>query len=144
MKKGAVLFATITGLAVLAGSWSVSAESKQVKKVAVTPTSAESGVTMFKTYCAACHGVDGKGNGPAASALKVQPANLTVLKQKNGGKFPGLKVSHILEGTDEIHAHGSSDMPLWGPIFRSLDGSNIPVTKLRIANVTSYLESIQQ
>jgi mono/diheme cytochrome c family protein len=134
----------MTCLAVFGGGWSAGAQSKQVKKVSVTPTKAESGADMFKTYCAACHGPDGKGNGPAASALKVAPPNLTLLKQKNRGKFPALKVTHILEGAEEIHAHGSSDMPLWGPIFHSLDGTNTALTKLRISNVTGYIESIQQ
>lgn len=31
----------------------------------------------FKSYCAACHGPKGKGNGPAAVALDPRPADLT-------------------------------------------------------------------
>jgi hypothetical protein len=70
-------------------------------------------------------------------------ADLTMLKQKNGGKFPAAKVSHVLEGADVL-AHGGTDMPLWGPIFRSLDPGNAALAKLRIANVQKYLESIQK
>lgn len=144
MKRTLSLFA-ITGLALLGAGWSAAAQAqKEVKKVPVTPTRADSGVTMFKTYCASCHGMDGKGNGPAADALKMPPANLTLLKQKNGGKFPGGKVSQIIDGENEVRAHGTSDMPLWGPVFRSMDPSNLPVVKLRIANLTKYIESIQQ
>jgi len=135
-----VLFAILTGAAALL--WS--AEQKQMKKVPVTPTRADSAVEMFKTYCASCHGVDGKGRGPAAEALKVPPADLTVLKQKNNGKFPAGTVTRIIEGADTIPAHGSTDMPTWGPIFRSLDPGNSALGKLRIANLTKYIESMQQ
>jgi mono/diheme cytochrome c family protein len=138
--KLSVLFAMLIGLAGLL--WS--AEQKEVKKIPVTPTRADSAVDMFKTYCASCHGVDGKGHGPAAESLKMPPSDLTVLKQKNGGKFPAGKVSRVVEGADVIPAHGSSDMPTWGPIFRSLDPNNSALTKLRIANLVKYIESMQR
>jgi len=144
MRNAVVLFAVAGGLAVPAG-WMARAQTKpEVKKVAVTPTRANSGVEMYKNYCAGCHGLDGKGHGPAAEALKTPPADLTMLKQKNGGKYPANKVSHIIEGGGEIRAHGSSDMPLWGPIFSSLDTTSVSLTKLRIANVVKYVESLQQ
>lgn len=139
MKLG-VLLAMMMGLAALA----LAAGQKEVKKIPVTPTRADSAVDMFKTYCASCHGVDGKGHGPAAEALKIPPADLTVLNQKNGGKFPGGKVTRIVEGADTVTAHGSSDMPTWGPIFRSLDPNNAALTKLRIANLAKYIESMQK
>ena len=88
-----------------------------VKKVPITATSPASGQEMFKTYCAACHGLEGKGNGPAAPALKKQPANLTELTQRNGGKFPELKVSGTIRGDVDMPAHGSRDMPIWGSLF---------------------------
>jgi mono/diheme cytochrome c family protein len=138
--KLSVLLAMLIGLAGLL--WS--AEQKEVKKIPVTPTRPDSAVEMFKTYCASCHGVDGKGHGPAAEALKVPPADLTVLSQKNGGKFPSGKVSRVIEGADVIPAHGSSDMPTWGVIFHSLDPGNASLTKLRIANLVKYIESMQK
>ena len=138
--KASVLLAMLVGLAGLL--WS--AEQKEMKKIPVTPTRADSAVDMFKTYCASCHGVDGKGHGPAADALKVPPADLTALSQKNGGKFPAGKVSRVVEGADVIPAHGSSDMPTWGPIFRSLDPNNSALSKLRIANLVKYIESMQK
>ena len=138
MKLG-VLLAMMMGLAALL--WSA---EKEVKKVPVTATRADSAVDMFKTYCASCHGVDGKGHGPAAEALKIPPTDLTVLSKKNGGKFPAGRVSRVVEGADVITAHGSSDMPTWGPIFHSLDPSNAALTKLRISNLTKYIESMQK
>lgn len=138
--KAAVLVATLMGLGLVAGTQPT---VKEVKKVPVSATRADSGMQMYKTYCASCHGIHGKGDGPAAEALKMAPADLATLKQKNDGKFPSARISQILEGS-EVVAHGSSDMPVWGPIFRSLDQSNGALAKLRIANVIKYLESMQQ
>lgn len=138
--KAAVLVATLMGFGLVAGAQPT---AKEVKKVPVSVTRADSGMQMYKTYCASCHGVHGKGDGPAADALKMAPADLATLKQKNGGKFPSARISQVLEGS-EVVAHGSSDMPVWGPIFRSLDQSNGALAKLRIANVIKYLESMQQ
>ena len=98
---------------------------------------------MFLEYCAACHGVEGKGNGPAAAALKTVPADLTRISARNDGKFPTNKVKRYIEGLDEIPAHGSRDMPVWGKVLKSLGGGE-PEMDLRIANLTKYIESIQQ
>ena len=65
---------------------------KVIKHVPVKVTSAASGKEMYESYCAVCHGTDGKGNGPAASALKTPSTDLTTLSKNNGGKYPSLKV----------------------------------------------------
>ena len=110
-------------LAFLLGSLLLPAQETTIKKVPAKPTSAASGKEMFDEYCASCHGMDAKGNGPAAPALKMQPTNLTLLSQKNGGKFPTMEVmSSIRDVTQNVH--GSKDMPVWGPIFSSLGNSN--------------------
>lgn len=113
-----------------------------IKKVPVTPTSAASGQEMFKTYCAACHGLDGRGTGPAAAALKKAPANLTELTTKNNGKFPELKVFNTIKGDGEVAAHGTRDMPVWGALFPSVSSTQGEV-QLRISNLTDYVKSIQ-
>ena len=118
-----------------------------IKEVPVRPTSPASGKQMFNTYCAVCHGVDGKGSGPAATALKVQPTNLVQLAKENGGKFPDAHIYSVLQFGMENPAHGSKDMPVWGPALRSLDrGSPSPemAEHQRLANQTNYLKSIQQ
>ncbi len=116
----------------------------KIKEVPVSPTSAGSGKEMFKAYCASCHGVDAKGSGPAAPALKQQPTDLTLLAEKNGGKFPTMRVmGSIQDGTQIVH--GSKEMPVWGPIFSSIGigYSNRGVVKLRVSNLTKYIESVQ-
>ena len=42
-----------------------------------------------------------------------------------------------------IAAHGSREMPVWGPIFSGLDPSPAR-TQMRIENLVQYIESIQQ
>jgi mono/diheme cytochrome c family protein len=114
-----------------------------IHHVAVKPTSAASGKEMFTSYCATCHGTDGKGGGPAASALKTPPADLTMLSKNNGGKFPAMKVSSVLHGTSDPSAHGSKEMPVWGPLFRSVSGGNDSEVQQRVANLTHYVETLQ-
>ena len=96
---------------------------------------------MFDTYCAVCHGKEGKGNGPAASALAKVPADLTRISARNGGTFPEVRVRRYIEGLDEVAAHGTRDMPMWGDLFRSL---NRDTAQIRVAALADYLKSLQQ
>jgi mono/diheme cytochrome c family protein len=113
-----------------------------IKHVAIASTPATSGEQMFANYCAACHGLDGKGSGPAAPALSRQPANLTQLAVNNGGTFPELKiVETLVAGT--VVAHGSAEMPVWGELFKRLDSGKTTLTQMRITNLTAYIKSLQ-
>ena len=114
-----------------------------VKKTEVSQTSPASGKEMFSTYCAVCHGKAGKGDGPAATALKKNPANLTELSARNGGKFPELKVFNTIRGDVETPAHGSKDMPIWGSLFSSLSRGNEGEVQMRVANLTKFVEGLQ-
>lgn len=98
---------------------------------------------MFRSYCAVCHGLDAKGSGPAAPALKMEPADLTTLAKENKGKFPALKVYNIIAGDSAMPAHGSKDMPIWGDVFRSMS-RNESEMRMRLNNLTNYIESIQK
>jgi len=49
----------------------------------------------------------------------------------------------VIDGNDSLVAHGSRDMPIWGDVFHRMDGSGPEMMKLRIANLTAYLKSIQ-
>ena len=133
----------VAALIFLVGS--AGAQETKIKKVPIKPTSAASGGEMYKEYCAACHGIAGKGDGPAVAALKTPPSDLTMLAKKNGGKFPSDHVNAVLRfGTTEA-AHGSKDMPTWGPLFGTLGaaGQESAVVKQRIFNLNQYIESIQ-
>jgi mono/diheme cytochrome c family protein len=119
------------------------AQDAGVKKGPAPPTSVASGQQMYEAYCASCHGRSGKGDGPAAAALKIPPANLTTLAQRNGGKFPAAHVSEVIRNAD-VQAHGSSEMPVWGPVFRSMSEGHESDVRMRINNLAKYIESLQQ
>jgi mono/diheme cytochrome c family protein len=114
-----------------------------IKTAPIKPTAADSGATMYKEYCAACHGPNGKGNGPAASALKTAPPDLTMLAKTNGGQFPDMHVEEVLRGGANAPAHGTVEMPLWGPLFSAVSSHDKAIVDLRVSNLTKYLESLQ-
>jgi mono/diheme cytochrome c family protein len=118
--------------------------AKTIKHVPVQRTNAASGQEMYTSYCAVCHGSDGTGNGPAATALKSPPTNLTELAEKNSGKYPALHVSSVIRGEADLPAHGNKDMPVWGPLFRRISQGNEGEVQQRIANLNQYIESIQK
>ena len=138
--RSAFILLALFGLAAVAGN--AQTENKEVKKAPIKMTSAASGVDMYNSYCAPCHGKDGKGGGPAAASLKIPPADLTQLAKKNNGKFPSDHVAKVLK-SGVAGAHGSTDMPVWGPLFSQLGGGDDAMVQLRISNLIHYLESIQ-
>jgi hypothetical protein len=102
------------------------------------------GAELFRAYCASCHGKGGNGGGPAASSLKITAPDLTLMSQKSGGKFPSERVQRIIAGDEPaISAHGSREMPIWGPIFNQIAWDQ-DLGRLCLYNLTKYLESIQQ
>lgn len=108
----------------------------------------------FRTYCSACHGPDGRGNGPAAQALKARPPDLTQLTRRAGGTFPKDQVFEKIEGLGMPTAHGTSDMPVWGERFVEEelgDGVSLEAARSagrttlhRINRLVNYLKAIQQ
>jgi mono/diheme cytochrome c family protein len=116
---------------------------KVIKHVPIQSTSPVSGKDMYTAYCAVCHGTDGKGGGPAASALKTPPSDLTLLSKNNGGKYPALKVTAAIHGDSALPAHGSKEMPVWGALFWNLSGGHEGEVQQRVANLTHYVETLQ-
>lgn len=135
----AALLLIPAGLAVLSAQ-----NPTTLKVVPVTPTSAASGQQMFETYCATCHGRDGRGNGPAAPALKKTPADLTMITVRHNGKFPEIDIQQAISGSLAVEAHGSREMPIWGDLFKSMDAGSGGVVQLRVDNLTSYIKSLQR
>ncbi len=101
------------------------------------------GADLYAAYCASCHGKDAKGGGPAAAALNVRPADLTTLARSNHGIFPRTRVYQIIIRGGSIAAHGSKDMPMWGPAFRSLTGQSETEAERRVRKLVDYLETLQ-
>ncbi len=106
------------------------------------------GEVLYAELCAVCHGVAGKGDGPAAPALKVQLSDLSMLAADNDGVFPAERVEKIITGDLRVTAHGTADMPVWGRMFESLRPDHKPVqrwafARSRVYNLTEYLKTLQ-
>ncbi|MCX7344155.1 MAG: c-type cytochrome [Alphaproteobacteria bacterium] len=106
---------------------------------------------FFRTYCAACHGVSGNGDGTVAEFLTIAAPDLTTLTKRNAGTFPRQRLSEVIDGRAEVKVHGPRDMPVWGEWFdyeamspdTDRDAREI-IVRLRIEALISYVESIQQ
>ena len=119
------------------------AQETDSRKAETRRESIASGKTLFMQHCASCHSADAKGAGPAALALKKQPPDLTKLAKRNHGRFPYNEVSKTINGDFEVPAHGSKEMPTWGPLFLSLTDVNARKTESPTTNLTDYIKSIQ-
>ena len=118
----------------------------QSETKAATAANAEpvSGKQLYGAYCALCHGSDGKGGGPFSTQLKVWPPDLTQLAKKNKGVFPEMHVEEAIDGEFGKGSHGSAEMPIWGPVFRSMAHGRKDSARVRINALVKYLESIQE
>jgi mono/diheme cytochrome c family protein len=108
------------------------------------------GEAEYLNSCAACHGLEGRGDGPLASLLTKRPADLTRLSKANDGEFPYDRVVQIIDGRDVVPSHGTRDMPVWGRQFLEEDtktygseGGEI-VTSERIRGLADYLKTLQR
>lgn len=133
---------------VLAVSVAAQAPSAQqtvpkIKRVTANPILSVEGADNYTAYCAVCHGPAGKGDGPAAPAMKVPVPDLTTIAKRHEGRFNGPAVEETIKGVNRgitTPAHGVEDMPIWGDVFRTEDKSK---ATLRIRNLVHYIESIQ-
>jgi mono/diheme cytochrome c family protein len=103
--------------------------------------------------CASCHGVTGKGDGPAIKSLIKIPPDLTKLSEANKGVFPFSRVFDVIDGRIEIMAHGTRDMPVWGEVYMREWISGLPLgfskelaeamVRIRMLMLIEYIASLQ-
>ncbi len=111
--------------------------------VVASPLSAQSGgQEAFERHCALCHGLDGRGFGPLADAMKLTPTDLTRLAARNNGEFPANRVADVIRNGGAVLGHGSSAMLAWGNYFA--EKGQPKVAKERIADLVGYIKSLQQ
>ena len=106
-----------------------------------------SGEQYFRQYCGACHGIDGRGNGPVAPMLRTAPPDLTRITQRHGGHFPDAEIAAQIDGRTVVPAHGSRNMPIWGLRFgEKFGGGEIGEEAVRghLVILMNYLKSIQR
>jgi mono/diheme cytochrome c family protein len=109
------------------------------------------GKREYEASCATCHGRDGKGGGSFAPMLRTRMPDLTTLSKNNGGVFPISRVYNAIDGRDEIKAHGTRDMPIWGrqlslrdaPAYDDYAYEPEALVRARILAVTEYLYRLQ-
>lgn len=124
----------------------IAATSAVAAIVAAAPQTAQiaDGRQKYGTYCAACHGAEGKGDGKLGKSLRTRPADLTQLAKKNQGQFPAEAVAKIIDGRTTDRAHSKADMPVWGDVFSKSQTTTGPEeVKARIDALVKYLETIQ-
>jgi mono/diheme cytochrome c family protein len=109
----------------------------------INKTAPTNGKVMYSDYCAMCHGMDGRGNGPVASELRNPPSDLTLQSRNNHGRYPQTHIAAVLEFGTRPQAHRTVLMPVWGPILGKMDQANPAETMLRINNLSRYVESLQ-
>lgn len=115
----------------------------RLKRVAEEPESL-TGQKLYASYCAVCHGADAKGGGSFVPQLKALPPDLTQIAKRNGGAFPKMHVAEVIDGEFQKPAHGSKEMPIWGPIFRSVAHGHNDSAQRRINRLVKYLDSLQE
>ena len=96
---------------------------------------------VYRRYCASCHGLEGRGDGPAAAALSPPPTDLTRLTYNVD------ELMSRIDGTETIRAHGDSRMPVWGEVFaKGLVGENAPDrrARLHVKAAAMYARSLQR
>lgn len=112
------------------------------------PANVAAGKELYRQHCSVCHGPDAKGDGSlydarsADKSVRVPPADLTLLSQRNAGKFPAARISDAIYSKEPIPAHGTPDMPAWGDVFYNLK-SDPKLIEARVRNLTAYIESLQ-
>jgi mono/diheme cytochrome c family protein len=99
--------AALVGIALVFTTSAALAQAKPQAKV-------DLGAFEYKSSCAACHGVTGKGDGPLRPRLVTAPSDLTTLAKRNGGVFPVQRIADTVDGRATIDSHGLREMPIWG------------------------------
>lgn len=101
------------------------------------------GKDLYVAYCASCHGMDAKGKGPVAAVLKVEVPNLTLIQKRRGDKFPIADLEKLIMGEADLRAaHGSREMPVWGPVFRRVEKDQ-DMGLVRVRRLVEYLKTLQ-
>jgi len=95
---------------------------------------ARTGAPLFATYCARCHGADGRGS---AAAVGPPRPDLTTMAARQGGK---LEFGRLYE---RIAHGGGRDMPEWDRAFQKAGWPAI-LTAKNLEALARYIESIQR
>jgi len=107
------------------------------------------GRILYLTYCQGCHGLAGRGDGPAATSLRTPPADLTRLWERYGTPLDRERLAAYIDGRRLMGSHGREEMPVWG---REFFGDAPPLVERNVVEdekrhlidvLSAYLETLQ-
>jgi mono/diheme cytochrome c family protein len=141
----------VVGGAMIAASEALAAAATSAAPAVREGISIELGARDFRNYCAACHGMEGRGDGTMGEFLTLAVPDLTKLTKMNGGIFPAERITEVIDGRADVKVHGARDMPVWGDWFNSEAASSENdretrdiIVKERIDSLVGFIKSIQE
>ena len=105
----------------------------------------------YDGHCAICHGLSGtaKEEGAYSSLLSKTIPDLTTLSKNNGGVFPFARVYQTIDGREQVQAHGTREMPVWGRDYMAMSANISPYydheafARGKILALTEYVYRLQ-
>ena len=150
MKRKYVIMGVVLGGLMIAGAQAVAASGSTGTPLVSEGISLDLGKRDFRTYCSACHGLEGKGDGTLGEFLTLAVPDLTKLTKLNAGRFPEERVTEVVDGRADVKVHGMRDMPVWGDWFNAEAVSQDTdrearelIVQDRISSLVGYIKSIQ-
>ena len=109
------------------------------------PENVALGALSYRVHCVSCHGESGRGDGPLTETLKIRPADLTRPCKEHGGELSVERTSAAIDGREEIRAHGTREMPVWGIGLRDLgrDTDQEGEVRAKILDLIAFLKTLQ-
>ena len=126
-------------LAACCGGWATAASAADY--------AAMSGQDLYGRFCASCHGISGRGDGPVSASLRVEVPDLTLVAHRANGTYPRERVMHIIDGRYIIVAHGTRIMPVWGEDLAGLEIGNPDAersSQTLIGRLADYVGTLQR
>lgn len=110
------------------------------------------GYAEFRLHCAVCHGRSGAGAGSIAGLLNVtaDQLDLTRISQRNNGKYPFRNIFEVIDGRQNVAAHGERLMPVWGDRYSFASGDKYgpygseEIIRGRILELVYFINGIQK
>jgi mono/diheme cytochrome c family protein len=93
--------------------------------------------SLYRQLCASCHGLEGRGDGPAAEALTPRPTDLT--KDRSSVS----ELMRVIDGRRTVRAHGTAAMPVWGRVFEQALIDHPRQRRLALQQVQRLAEYVQ-
>ncbi|HEY7642735.1 MAG TPA: cytochrome c [Steroidobacteraceae bacterium] len=106
-----------------------------------------SGQDLYGRFCASCHGIEGRGDGPVAKSFRVEVPDLTLTASRGHSGDPRDRIVRIIDGRYIIGAHGTRLMPVWGEDLARLEIGNPDAERsaqLIIGRLADYVSSLQR